>query len=283
MRAAPGLREVIASLRLPDSPPPPPSPDAAPYVPGSRRAVAIIPAENEEATIGDVVHEVKQLGELIQTVIVVSNGSEDRTAEVAQAAGAYVVRTRERLGHDVGRAVGVREAGLASVYLFLDGDVPVRACDLRPFLWAVGAGADVALNDIAPFVARRGRLGNVTLAQLFLNVALGRPELGLGSLTLVPHALSRRAVEVAGLAGLCVPPKALVAAALNGLRIVRAHSVDILRHNPRRARSSANHEPGPIEQLILGDHLEAIAHLLSARGPRAGFTELGRQRSALGP
>ncbi len=50
----------------------------------------IIPALNEEEAIGTVVREVPR--DIAGEIVVVVNGSTDRTAEVAQAAGARVIR-----------------------------------------------------------------------------------------------------------------------------------------------------------------------------------------------
>ena len=58
------------------------------------KVVAIIPALNEEAAIGGVVHELRS--SVLDEIIVVDNGSTDRTAEVALAAGARVVHQPER-------------------------------------------------------------------------------------------------------------------------------------------------------------------------------------------
>jgi glycosyltransferase involved in cell wall biosynthesis len=80
----------------------------------------IIAALNEEAAIGKVVMEVPR--HIADEVIVVDNGSTDRTAEVAEAAGARVVREPRR---GYGRAF---RAGLQSIpqesqiVVFLDGD-----------------------------------------------------------------------------------------------------------------------------------------------------------------
>ena len=72
----------------------------------------VIPALNEEEPIGNVVREVAATG-IPNEIIVVDNGSTDRTAERAQEAGAQVVtraaRVRPRLrGGSRGGAAGVR-------------------------------------------------------------------------------------------------------------------------------------------------------------------------------
>ena len=81
--------------------------------------VAIIPARNEEGAIGKVVAALPR--DLVRRVIVVDNGSTDRTAEVARAAGATVVPLTQP-GYGRACATGVAMAGDAEIILFLDGD-----------------------------------------------------------------------------------------------------------------------------------------------------------------
>ncbi len=55
------------------------------------RVTFLIPAYNEEATIGEVLERIAGLG-LESHVLVVDDGSSDRTADIAEAAGATVIR-----------------------------------------------------------------------------------------------------------------------------------------------------------------------------------------------
>jgi len=83
------------------------------------KIAAIIPALNEEEAIGQVVSAVPR--DLVSEVIVVDNGSTDRTAEVARAAGAMVVPQRER-GYGAACHAGLMAADGADLLVFLDGD-----------------------------------------------------------------------------------------------------------------------------------------------------------------
>ena len=85
--------------------------------PGPRVAV-IIPALNEEESIGMVVRAIPPLA---TRVIVVDNGSTDRTAEEARGAGAIVIR-EERKGYGYACLRGMMEIGDAGIVVFLDGD-----------------------------------------------------------------------------------------------------------------------------------------------------------------
>ena len=81
----------------------------------------IIPALNEEEPIAAVVRDCLATG-LPAEIIVVDNGSNDRTAEHARAAGARVV-AEPKLGYGRACAAGIR--GLSpdcDVVVFLDGD-----------------------------------------------------------------------------------------------------------------------------------------------------------------
>ena len=83
------------------------------------RVSVIIPALDEEAVISQVVRAVPR--DLVQEIIVVDNGSRDRTAEVAQAAGARIVRESMR-GYGAACRAGIRAATEAEVFVFCDGD-----------------------------------------------------------------------------------------------------------------------------------------------------------------
>jgi len=80
----------------------------------------VIPALNEEEAIGPVVSAVPR--QIVKEIIVVDNGSSDRTSQVARGAGARVVR-EERRGYGAACARGAASLGPAvDVVVFLDGD-----------------------------------------------------------------------------------------------------------------------------------------------------------------
>ena len=90
------------------------------------RISVIIPALNEEQTIEEVVHSLAALPLVIE-VIVVDNGSTDRTAAVAAAAGARVI-SEPRRGYGQACASGAlaahpdSEVSESHILVFVDGD-----------------------------------------------------------------------------------------------------------------------------------------------------------------
>lgn len=220
---------------------------------------AIISASNEEATIGKVIRSAFSAG--ATQVVVVENGSTDATATVARAAGAKVLSFSYRLGHDVGRGVGVMNFP-SEHYLFLDGDMIISVDELRPFIAAVTQdGIDVALNDLSKLV-RLQEWDEVTWSKYFLNNSLDRNDLDVNTLTAVPHAISQRAVKVIGIANLAVPTLATVRAVLSGLNVKAIREVDVISKNRIRGELLYSSKGNLVEQLIVGDMCQGLHEII---------------------
>jgi hypothetical protein len=113
------------------------------------RRVAIVPALNEEASVGRVIDELREFDVGLE-VVVIDDGSIDGTAEVARARGAHVVRLPFNLG--IGGAVqtGFRyawEHGF-DIAVRVDGDGQHDPRELPRILGPVLAGeADIAVGS----------------------------------------------------------------------------------------------------------------------------------------
>ncbi|AGN70529.1 glycosyltransferase family 2 protein [Paenibacillus caseinilyticus] len=246
-------------------------------LPTDRTAAAVLSVMNEEATIGGILKELQRLH--LHELIVVVNGSDDGTfARVRAESGALVVHYPEALGYDVGRGIGAKLAR-ADIVLFVDGDIPVTAEQLLPFLAAVDQGTDVALNDITPYLGPFKRWDGVSIVKRFLNHTLGRGDLQANSLTAVPHALSRRALETIGFRHLAVPPVAQAVGLLGGLNVKAPCSVDVVTKNRVNLRNTGG--GNPVAELIIGDHMEALHQARQLRGSRLGYPDTRRRREVL--
>ncbi len=249
------------------------------------RTIACVSALNEERTIQAVLWQTA-LSRAVDEVVVVVNGTADRTAEAAREAlpegrpRVVVTTVTDRLGHDVGRSLAAAQAlsDGADVLVFLDADFAVAAADIVPFCQAVTGGVDVALNRLTPILPDWSCQAPTAWARMALNAFLRRPDLGLDGLSLVPHALSRRAVETVGLETLAIPPVAHALAIMAGLEVRAVHTTNVAGPNRPAADRPRSHSPAAMADLILGDHLEAIAAVIGRRGVRGGFTDLGRRR-----
>ncbi len=93
------------------------------------RIVVIIPALDEERSLPKVLAEVPR--SLISDIVVVDNGSRDRTTEVARAAGATVL-SEPRAGYGQACLTGiVYLAGTPpDIVVFVDGDYSDRAAEM---------------------------------------------------------------------------------------------------------------------------------------------------------
>lgn len=80
---------------------------------------ALIPAYNCERTIGELVRRAKKY---VDHVIVVDDGSQDRTAAVAKKAGAKVVRLKQNVGKATALRYGTTHVK-DDILVFLDGDL----------------------------------------------------------------------------------------------------------------------------------------------------------------
>jgi glycosyltransferase involved in cell wall biosynthesis len=160
----------------------------------SRRVAVIIPALDEEEAIGLVVGEVRSL---VAEVVVVDNGSCDRTAEVARAAGARVV-PEPRRGYGQACLTGI--AALApgpDVVVFLDGDHSDHPAQLPALVAPILDGqADMVIGSRTLGRAAPGSHPWHAVAGTRLCVALMNLLIGTRATDLGPF----RAITRAGLA-----------------------------------------------------------------------------------
>lgn len=202
------------------------------------RVRVLIPAFNAERSVGDVVRSVRSAG--WADVLVIDDGSTDRTGDAAGAAGARVVT------HDVNRGKGsalrtgltvCRDAGF-DVALTLDADGQHRASDLRVLMEAAAGDPDALVLGIRDLVRagapRANRISN-GISDFFLSrfagMSLGDTQCGLRRYPVGRTlALSPRGT------GYEFEAEVILRAARAGIRIVQV-PIDV-RYPPEQDRKS---------------------------------------------
>ncbi|NLO81911.1 MAG: glycosyltransferase family 2 protein [Clostridiales bacterium] len=129
----------------------------------------IIPAYNEENSIGyvlDAVSQVKQTYDILTDIVVVSDGSTDRTAEIAWSYGVRVIELPQNMGKSHAMKAGLDNT-TAPIILFLDADLiglktghilnlvaPVYndLADMTLGIFYAGRGMTALAQRLAPFL-----------------------------------------------------------------------------------------------------------------------------------
>jgi glycosyltransferase involved in cell wall biosynthesis len=136
----------------------------------------VIPVLNEELSLPHVLDAIP--GDCVDEVVVVDNGSTDRSAEVAREHGARVV-SEPRRGYGSACLAGIAATEGFEILVFLDGDRSDYPEDLRD-LWPVVArgeadlviGSRMLRADARRALLPQARFGN-WLASVLLRVLFG--------------------------------------------------------------------------------------------------------------
>ncbi|MFC1723637.1 glycosyltransferase family 2 protein [Nanoarchaeota archaeon] len=144
-------------------------------------AYIIIPAYNEQKHIGKVVRRTKRF---CKNIVVVDDGSNDRTYESAQKEGVLVLKHVVNLGKGAAMKTGAEYALRkgASAIVFMDSDGQHRPEDLPRFFKGLKK-ADIvfgsrALNKKMPFILKFGNGFINALMRLLFGIKLGDTQSG---------------------------------------------------------------------------------------------------------
>jgi glycosyltransferase involved in cell wall biosynthesis len=116
------------------------------------KVIITVPAYNEEGTIGQVVRDIKRVMDETKysyAVIVVDDGSTDRTAETAHKAGAKVYRHPRNLGLAEAFRTEVQKCleRKADIIVHTDADGQYLATDIPKLLKEIENGYDLVLGS----------------------------------------------------------------------------------------------------------------------------------------
>ena len=108
------------------------------------KSVVIIPAYNEANTIGEVVKESK---DRVDHVIVIDDGSTDKTSEKASMDGVEVIRINKNSGKANAIRQGLKKCDGYDVVLLIDGDMQHSPAEIPAFIKCIENGSDLCVGS----------------------------------------------------------------------------------------------------------------------------------------
>ena len=201
----------------------------------------VIPAFNEETVIGETVADVQKHFHPDE-LIVVSDGSTDRTDEIAASRGARVLRLPANRGKGAAVRQGVLEAR-GDVIAFIDADMPYRPANLERAIDLVRTNAadlaigarDLPQSESDPSYPTRRKFAGRTLSlliRLFLMRDITDTQCGLKAFRgdVAKHLFSASRID-----GFGFDFEVLFLAQRRGLRIARV-PVNLSHRHASRVR-----------------------------------------------
>ena len=125
------------------------------------RVAIIIPAYNEESTIGSVIIAVKKIG----IPIVINDGSSDNTAKISSEHGAIVISNSYNLGYDEAINTGFKIANMieCKYAITIDADNQHNPEDLTKIIYLLKSGYNLVIG-VRP---RLQRMSEYVFSKLF--------------------------------------------------------------------------------------------------------------------
>lgn len=221
----------------------------------SAPVAAVVPAKDEADLVGATVRALSTLTD-VELVVVVDDGSQDATGDVAAAHGAIVVRHPITRGKSAALETGVarlteEEQRLGTgehVLLFADADLGESAASLTPLLVPVLlGGADLALAVIPHTASSLGSGRIVRLARGQIEAMTGRRiEQPLGGMRCLTRQTYASALPLA--AGWGVEAAMLVDVLRAGRRVVEV-PVDLTHRRSGTDATGRLHRAGQLRDV----------------------------------
>lgn len=151
------------------------------------KTVAIIPAFNEEKRIKEVIKKTKKY---VDKVIVIDDGSTDKTTEVSKKSGAEVISYKNNKGKGYATKIGLKKAISLNpdIIIFLDADGQHNPEYISYFIKAIEDGADYVcgFRDLSeyPFNRKIGNWGLKVLTNLLCPTGIMDTECGFRAFNL---------------------------------------------------------------------------------------------------
>jgi len=237
-----------------------------------QRVLAAMPAYNEEKYIGSVILQARQYAD---EVLVVDDGSTDRTAAVAQLAGATVIKHGENRGYGATIQSILAEAKKRNpdVLVLMDADAQHDPEEISLLTGAIRNGHDLAVgyrNIDRKEIPSHRKIGQGILA--YFTRVLSRS--GLSDTECGFRAFSRKAIEVLELRekGMAISAETISEAARKGLSIIEV-PVSAIYTGDGSTLNPVRHGVGVLNRVLV---------MISERRPLLFFGLLGSGFITLG-
>ncbi|GAA2518700.1 glycosyl transferase family 2 [Rarobacter incanus] len=235
-----------------------------------KRVAVVIPAKDEARRIAATVRSARAIP-YVDLVLVVDDGSEDNTQDVARGAGAVVVRHSRNRGKAAALETGAAVVAMrdpeghpARLLLFLDGDLAETAVNAAPLVQPVLDGeADMSIAVLPPQPGAGGRGFVVRTARRAISRLTGwTPSQPLSGI----RCLTRDAFEAAS-------PLA------HGWGVEVGLTIDLLRSGYAVAEIPCDLRHRPSDNSLAGQAHRAaqfrdVVLAINARRLRAGFSHI---------
>lgn len=178
-----------------------------------------------------------------------------------------LVELPEKYQPFMSRAIGANNTFGENI-LFIEGDKSLTTGEVLNFYSEAEKGDGIVLNKDSHFLESMYPICQQTIIKSFLNTVLKKPSLLNISLYSTPHVLNRKVLEHIGTESLMIPALAYTKAITAGYTISTPYAI-------REEGIQLD------DDLVFGDHLEAIHFYLSKAGIRGGFNDGGKNRKLL--
>ena len=236
------------------------------------KIIVATPAYNEEKYIGSIVLQARQYAD---EVLVVDDGSTDRTAKIAQLSGATVIQHDKNEGYGVAIQSILAQAKerAPDVLVILDADAQHNPDEIPVLTRAIAGGFDVVIGSrklhrgSIPLYRRLGQKVLSSLTNFLSGTKLSDTESGF-------RAYSRRAIEALELteAGMAVSAETIPAAVAKGLKVTEV-PISITYTKDGSTLNPVRHGLGVLHRIMV---------MISERRPLLFFGVFGSISIALG-